>query len=500
MMILRKKMKMLIFLWAVIGLWTAQSHTSSAAAPLSGLEKEWSRLYGNPTNYNEPRSIAPTADGGLVILGESTPRDGYITKLHVIKTDKEGRVEWENEYFDDKYDTEALHAYNIQQLEDGSYMIGGAVKDDSGGKFVYRAYLLKLTSAGQVEWGQMYGNSLDNPVNHVKRTSDGGFIATSSTYNVSGTARAYILRTDQNGAKLWEHYLAYNENVPFSDDQRYYAAVEASDGGFWAVGSTSKFESSKSYPLLVKYDRSGKVQFKRIKDTEDWGRQIYTHIVQASERDGYVMLNASGLWKVNESGQTLWSKKLADTTPELANIVLYDLKASADGYMVRGKVRGTGTFVTLKVGLNGTIVDIVRQEIPGYPVSDNNLRTGHLPDGSIAVLSGTANAEHLELSKWGQSSTENPGGSEGTLILDSDEYSLTLNDTLDINAYFKNKDGSVVPVTAETKFTTLHPEVASVDTLGNVTGLAPGLTKLIAEYQGYTCSVPLLIVRPYVPN
>ncbi|WP_433943166.1 hypothetical protein [Paenibacillus sp. SN-8-1] len=498
--VLRKYGKMFAAVCIGLSLWSGQAHSSYAATSTEVLEKEWTQFYGNSANYNEPSSVAPTADGGSVILGETTPRDGYITKVYVIKTDKNGQVEWQNEYFEDQYDTEAVHGYNIRQVKDGGYLVGGAVKDDSGGKFVYRAYLLKLSASGQREWGQMYGNYGDNPVNEVRETSDGGYIVTTSTYNVSDTARAYIVKVGANGVKEWEHYFRNNELVEYSDDQSYSDVIESEDGGYWAIGRTQVYGARQSYPLLVKYDAAGQVKFKRIKETLDWGRLTYNEIEKAPEHDGYVLLNTEGLWKINEQGQTVWSKKLADTTPELANVNFYDLEPSSRGFLISGINKVTGNHVTLNVDSKGAILDVLSQEIPGYS-SLNAARRAPIPGGGLLLLSKTDNAAQLALTKFKSvSPNEGPGGSEESYYLDSEEYSITVNTTFDIVALLRKTDGTTLPVTTDTRFTIEHPDIASIDDQGNITGLAPGLTKITAEYQGHKAEATVLVVRPYQPN
>lgn len=499
MKLLRKYLKMCTAVCIGLSLWSGQADSSYAASSSPILVKEWTQFYGNTANYNEPRHVAPTSDGGSVILGGTTARDGFITKIYVVKTDKEGKEEWANEYFEDKYDTEAIHGYNIRQTKDGGYLIGGAVKDDSGGKFVYRAYLLKLSASGEREWGQMYGNSLDNPVNEVKETRDGGYIATTSTYNMSGTAPAYIVKVGPTGAKEWEHYFKYNEIEDYSDDQMFGDVIETDNGDYWAVGTTRVFEAPQSYPLLVKYDASGKVKSKRTKQTSDWGRLSYHHIERAPERDGYLLLNVAGLWKVNEEGQTVWNKKLTDTTPELANTDLYNMAPAAGGFLINGKNRVTGDHVTVTVNSRGEILEAFSQEIPGYSLTKINRVP--IPGGGLLLLGKTDNAEQLELIKFKSvTPNENPGGNEGTYYLDSEEYSITVNTTIDIVALFKKTDGTIIPVTTDTRFTIEHPGIASIDNQGNITGLAPGLTKVTAEYQGYKAEATVLIVRPYIPN
>ncbi|WP_433946031.1 hypothetical protein [Paenibacillus sp. SN-8-1] len=499
MPIVRNYVKLFMVVCLGLSLSLSESGTGNASAGSPVLEKEWTEFYGDSSNYNEPRDVAPTADGGMVILADKTGRENYITKLNVIKTDKNGAVEWDKEFFDSQYDTDALHGYTITQVSDGGYIIGAAVKDNSDGRPSYVAYLLRLSSDGSKKWGRIYiSKVVENPVNSVRETADGGFIVTSSTYNRSDTAPAYILKTNRDGKKEWERTFS-NSLENFGAGQSFRDAVPALDGGYWAIGDTQNVNLPRSYPLLVKYSSSGKFVSRRIKESLDWGRLSYKQIEAAPEGDGYTMLNAEGLWKVNKDGQTQWNKRLTDSSPELLGTSFDYLKPVDHGYEVIGTTKDRGDLVTVKVSLGGKITSVLHQDIPAS-ASTGGYRA-YLPNGGLALLGKTENAEQLNLTRYKSVLPgDEPGETDGIYTLDSNEYSLTVNHTIDPIALFMKSDGSVIPVTGESKLSIKHPEIATIDEAGNITGLSPGLTQITAEYQGYTATATLLVVPPYVQN
>ncbi|MET3549002.1 hypothetical protein ABID47_005634 [Paenibacillus favisporus] len=494
---LRKPAMMLMALVTGICLWGSQTATSYAGMSSSQLEAEWTQLYGDPANYNTPDHVAPTADGGFVMLSDLTSRTFGPTSLHVIKTDASGGTEWETDFFDEHYVTEAYHGYDIQQTRDGGYIIGAGLDDRSDGGPLYRAYLLKLSSTGQVEWSRAYSTVFENPVNSVQETSDGGFIVTSSTYNRSDTAPAYVFETDKDGNLRWDHTFRYSGGGPidFRDGQVFNAAAETSDGGFWVVGRY--YDSSTYYPLLVKYNASGKLISKRMKETSDWGRLDYKQIMPSADGKGYIMLNAEGLWEIDRSGNTLWNLRLTDSSRELDDISFLQMNRVDDGYLVFGKDQTSDDHVILKLNAEGKTVDVLRQEIPGYTGNFNHAAL--LQDGGFVYLNSIESSAYLQLTKFKLvSQGEQPG--EGEFFLDDSEYSVTVNDMIDIVALLKKPDGTVLPVTKETRFSIENPEIASIDEEGNIIGLAPGLTSIKAEYNGQTAAASLLVVKPYVPK
>ncbi|WP_159081830.1 S8 family serine peptidase [Paenibacillus sp. CAA11] len=89
---------------------------------------------------------------------------------------------------------------------------------------------------------------------------------------------------------------------------------------------------------------------------------------------------------------------------------------------------------------------------------------------------------------------------EGTLSLDSEDYSITLNDTFDVAVFFTDKEGKVRNVTKEASFESADPSIVSVDSEGNLTGLKPGTTSIKVTYQGISTSATVWVVRPYAPK
>ena len=70
--------------------------------------------------------------------------------------------------------------YSIQQTSDGGYIIGGNTSGFGTAPGVYNdVYLLKVTSAGTLQWTKTYGSSLGEEFgNCVRQTTDGGYIIT----------------------------------------------------------------------------------------------------------------------------------------------------------------------------------------------------------------------------------------------------------------------------------------------------------------------------------
>lgn len=85
---------------------------------------KWQKSYGG-SNDDEAFSVAKTKDGGSILAGQSTSNDSDVTGNNgkydcwIVKLDTAGNIEWQKTFGganDDK-------AYNISQTYDGGYIL-----------------------------------------------------------------------------------------------------------------------------------------------------------------------------------------------------------------------------------------------------------------------------------------------------------------------------------------------------------------------------------------
>lgn len=130
------------------------------------------------------------------------------------------------------------------------------------------------------------------------------------------------------------------------------------------------------------------------------------------------------------------------------------------------------------------------------PLRRQTARTDVPQNGGLVWIISTSGSK---TAKAGQIQDDRRDSGESRFYLDSDDSPLSVDTQLDIVALFQAPVGGVKSVTEAAYFTTEDPSIASIDASANLTGLSPGLTRVIAEYTGSTDSVTVLVVRPYVP-
>lgn len=97
---------------------------------------QWQKTLGGTTD-DGVTSIQQTTDGGYVITGSSTSNDGDVTGHHgtigyfdywVVKLDSAGSIEWQKSLGGTDHDV----ANSIQQTADGGYIVAGGSESNDG--------------------------------------------------------------------------------------------------------------------------------------------------------------------------------------------------------------------------------------------------------------------------------------------------------------------------------------------------------------------------------
>jgi hypothetical protein len=155
---------------------------------------EWQKCYGGSQGEGL-KSILQTSDGGYIVAGDANSKDGDVTGLHgnpgtrdewILKLDHEGSIEWQRCYGGSEM--EILNT--MIQTSDGGYMITGITLSNDGdiseNHGTNDGWILKLTSAGIIEWQKCYGGSEADGIFSVSQTSDGSYIAVGYTGSIDG--------------------------------------------------------------------------------------------------------------------------------------------------------------------------------------------------------------------------------------------------------------------------------------------------------------------------
>ncbi len=207
----------------------------------------WQKAYGGTKN-DGVFSIKQTADG-YIMAGYTGSSDGDVSGNHggvdgwVFKTDNWGIIQWKKcigGTKDDVFDA-------VQTTTDGGYILCGRSYSSDGDLSqnygLTDGWIVKLNSAGTIEWQQTYGGSKDDYVMDIVETDNHDFVFSgftkSNNGNLSlnyGLGDAWVGRVSgTNGNLLW------NYNYGGSGDDYIFSICKATDGSnsIVGVGSTN---------------------------------------------------------------------------------------------------------------------------------------------------------------------------------------------------------------------------------------------------------------------
>jgi hypothetical protein len=175
----------------------------------------WNKTYYG--NSSEGHSLALTTDGGYIVTGKISYHNTIL-----MKTDKNGTVEWEKEF-------NSCLGREVQQTSDGGYIVGGQTYNNS---MQVDLLLMKTDEDGTEQWNRTFGGSEDDWGYTVIETVDGDYILGGTQLGLQGhvTDKFWLIRTHPDGSVVWDHlYLP-------SLSARCYCVQQTPDNGFIAIG------------------------------------------------------------------------------------------------------------------------------------------------------------------------------------------------------------------------------------------------------------------------
>jgi len=152
---------------------------------------QWNKCLGGTIN-DYAFSIQITNDGGYIVAGYSNSNNGNVTGNHgaydcwILKLDTVGNIKWQNSLGG----TNSEGAYSIQQTNDGGYVVAGSGSSNDGditenhGSSDY--WIVKLDTAGNIQWQKSLGGTLDDRASSIQQTNDGGYIVAGLSYSNDG--------------------------------------------------------------------------------------------------------------------------------------------------------------------------------------------------------------------------------------------------------------------------------------------------------------------------
>lgn len=295
-------------------------------------------------------SIAQDIDGGYIVCGSSRSNNGTATAnkgsddVWVVKLSGSGIVEWQRSYGGALTDV----AGSIAVVGTEGYIVSASTSsvdgDVSGNHGLQDAWILRLDRGGNILWQQCLGGTNYDSDNFLRPTADGGFIFVGSTQSTDGDVQGFNGETDAWLVKLsslgqiqWQRCLGgagldLLGDIEFTTDGGYMVvgSTRSSDGDFSGNHGTQTFDA-----WAAKLTSTGQVQWQKLfggsaneafSDVIVMADGTYTAAGHAASSNGDVQFNRgqADFWLVrfNNSGTLLWQNTFGGSGEDLATTLI----------------------------------------------------------------------------------------------------------------------------------------------------------------------------------
>jgi len=214
-------------------------------------EIRWSKTYGGKgDDYGWDLREMP--GGGFLIVGYTDSWGAGRVDVLLLRTDPEGTMIWRKTFGGDKIE----RAWAMTEASGGDFVL--AAQTDSWGAGDWDAFILRVTSAGEMKWSRVQGGPGLERVFGVVATEDGGFaVAGMSKKLPDGFLDPYLIRVDSQGGVLWE------KRYDGPEDDLAHSLLAIPGGGFLLTGYGRSFGAGGQDLYLMRVDDSGELLWKK---------------------------------------------------------------------------------------------------------------------------------------------------------------------------------------------------------------------------------------------
>ena len=337
--------------WADKASLLAQQNTLQDSSSIP--ELTWNHTY-SWSSYDSAHSGVETKDGGLAIVGFTTPQGSTKTNFRLLKLDANGNILWSRTYGGEEND----YGFSVIQTIEGGFALTGYTSSYGAGSA--DAWLIKTDAYGKVEWEHTYGETNTDVANTLIQTADGGYALAGWTGSYgAGHVDAWLLKTDNKGVLQWSQ----TYGGPRWDEIE--ALIQTNDSGYVFVGVLAVGDSASPEELwVVKTDATGVIQWNQTYGGK-WSDQAYSIIL--SRDGGYAIAGRNvpdetgfrgpDFWLVKTDTQGLveWNYTYGGIEHERARSVV---QTADGGYALLGETDSFGAgsfdFWLVKTDINGT--------------------------------------------------------------------------------------------------------------------------------------------------
>ena len=205
----------------------------------------FARTYGRP-GEERAYSVISTPDGGYAVAGYAWSSMGQFFDFLVLKLSSAGELQWAKTIGG----TDCDYAYYIDQTSDGGYFVTGW-----GMSYSYPYddfFVVKISSTGDLEWARTFGGTAHDFAWSAIQCSDEGFVVVGETESFgAGYFDALILKLSPAGDLQWA------KTFGGTSYDYVYSIIQTTDGGYAVAGRTRSFGTGLDDLLVLKLGADG---------------------------------------------------------------------------------------------------------------------------------------------------------------------------------------------------------------------------------------------------
>jgi PKD repeat protein len=249
----------------------------------------WLKTYGG-NFYDAGIDFKPTSDNGFILTGSTTTSLNGYEQLLLLKTDSLGNELWQKKYGGWYQDI----AYNVIELYDGGFAAAGyskrLIEVNGFPDFTLDFYIVRTDQNGNKLWDKRFVSEYGTNVSFITQLSDSNLLLTGSyrlEYINNGYMKGKLIKMNLDGDLIWE-----NEFITNSMINLYHAAIENEDKTFVVSGSTKTSIEGKTKGLIAKFDSLGNNIWHRTYFTDSTRSQYIYNIIPTKDK-GYIMCGSA---------------------------------------------------------------------------------------------------------------------------------------------------------------------------------------------------------------
>jgi hypothetical protein len=308
-------------------------------------QNSWIKTYGSSMT-DVVNDVLVAKDGGYYILGATNVdwESWEGAEIYLIRTDRDGEVLWEKSYGGAPFQTG--HAMTFTY--DGNLMLASTIARDEDTRM--DIYLLKVDPEGNELESHIIGGVMDEYVNAIKPTPDGGYILFGNVVDpddfvtdpgaagyggFENRSSILVIRLDSGGNEIWTSVLDNGKNTMGIGG----GAVKG--GGYYILSTILNYPELDDDLYLVKLDQDG---------NEVWSRTWEEARTNARDfqitKEGGILIGAmysqSGdpregdadylIMEIDPEGTEIWNEVLG--VPDVVDILSEVIETKDGGYLV----------------------------------------------------------------------------------------------------------------------------------------------------------------------